>query len=83
MPAQREKKASMSREEALQEIEQILNEHSTSAPVTHEEVACQDMKAVGKLLLAVLAEMRGSDGVYRRRARIGFLAPPPAGVPPV
>ena len=29
------------------------------------------------LLSAVLAELRGSDRLYRQRGRRGFLAPPP------
>lgn len=72
----------MSREEALMEIDQMLSERSRSAPVTHEEVACQDMKTAAQLLSAVLAELRGSDGLYRQRGRRGFLPPPPGRVPP-
>lgn len=67
----------MSREEALLEVDQIVADRSRSAPVTHEEIVCQDMKAVAQLLSAVLAELHGSEGLYRQRGRRGFLAPPP------
>ena len=66
----------MSREEALLEVDQIIADRSCSAPVTHEEIVCRDMKAVAQLLSAVLAELRG-EGLYRQRGRGGFLAPPP------
>jgi hypothetical protein len=72
----------MSRKEALLEVDQIIADRSRSAHVTHEEVACQDMKTAAQLLSAVLAELRGSDGLYRQRGRRGFLAPPPGRVPP-
>ena len=72
----------MSYEEALMQIDQMLNEHSRSTPVKHEEVACQDTKAAAQALSAVLAELRGSDGLYRQRGRRGFLAPPPGRAPP-
>ena len=67
----------MSREEALLEVDQIIADRSRSAPVTHEEIVCQNMKAETQLLLAVLPELRRSDGLYRQRDRKGFLAPPP------
>lgn len=73
----------MTLDEALADIEKPgRGTDGQNRPASQEQIPCADTQQAVRLLATAYEHLAKRDPLYRGRRRFGYLAPPPASVPP-